>query len=97
MAVELFWPSSQTQAVSSSGVNNGSFVASPHALVLQYHWTDAARVQPYFGVGINNTQYSSANFTGGETVDRSSWGVALQVGANFPIDKNCIKGRQPRP
>jgi outer membrane protein len=88
VAVELLWVPSQTHAVTAAGVSKGSFVASPHALILQYHLTDWSRVQPYLGAGINNTQYSSANFTGGETVDRSSWGVALQVGANFPIDKN---------
>ena len=88
VAVELLWLPSQTHAVNAAGVSKGSFAASPHALVLQYHLTDWSRVQPYLGGGINNTQYSSANFTGGETVDRSSWGVALQMGANFPIDKN---------
>jgi len=88
VAVELFWPSSQTHGVTSAGTNQGGFAISPHALVLQYHLTDWARVQPYFGAGINNTQYSSANFTNNQKVDRSSWGAALQVGANFPIDKN---------
>jgi outer membrane protein len=88
VAVELLWLPSQTHAVTAAGVSKGSFAASPHALVLQYHLIDWSRVQPYLGAGINNTQYSSGNFTGGETVDRSSWGVALQVGANFPIDKN---------
>ncbi len=88
VAVELFWPASQSHAVTSSNANKGAFTASPHALVLQYHWTDWAQVQPYLGVGLNNTQYSSARFVGGQTVDRSSWGAALQAGANFPIDKN---------
>lgn len=88
VAVELLWPASQTHAVSAAGVNKGTFVVSPHALVLQYHVTDWARVQPYLGVGINNTLYSSANFTGNQTTDRSSWGAALQVGANIPVDKN---------
>jgi len=88
VAVELLWLSAQTHAVSSAGGNQGTFSESPHALVLQYHVTDWARVQPYLGAGINNTQYSSANFTGHQTVDRSSWGAALQIGANFPIDKN---------
>ena len=88
VAVELLWPSTQTHAVTAAGVNKGSFAVSPHALVLQYHLTDWPRIQPYLGAGINNTQYSSANFTGNETVDRSSWGAALQIGANFPVDKN---------
>ena len=56
--------------------------------MLQYHLKDWARVQPYLGAGINNTQYSSASFSSGQSVDRSSWGAALQIGANFPIDKN---------
>lgn len=88
VAVELLWPSPQTHAVSAAGVNKGKFVVSPHALVLQYHVTDWTLVQPYVGVGINNTQYSSANFTGSQTTDRSSWGAALQMGANFPVDKS---------
>lgn len=88
VAVELLWLPVQTHAVTSVGVKQGSFSASPHALVLQYHFTDWARVQPYFGAGINNTPYSSASFGRGQWVDRSSWGAALQIGANFPIDKH---------
>ena len=88
IAVELLWLPSQTHAVKTAAASQGTFSVSPHALVLQYHLTDWARVQPYWGAGINNTQYSSANFTGSKTVDRSSWGAALQIGANFPIDKN---------
>ena len=89
VAVELLWLPSQNQAVTSAsaGSNPGSFSVSPHALLLQYHWSDWSRVQPYLGAGINNTQYSGANFTNNQTVDRSSWGAALQVGANFPLDK----------
>lgn len=90
VAVELLWPSSQTHAVTSAGANQGAFSVSPHALVLQYHVTDWARVQPYVGAGINNTQYGSANFSSNQKVDRSSWGAALQVGVNFPIDKNWL-------
>jgi outer membrane protein len=90
VAVELLWLPAQTHAVTSSGVNKGTFAASPHALLLQYHLTDWARVQPYVGAGLNNTTYSSANFTGGQTIDRSSWGVALQVGVNVPLDKNWL-------
>ena len=88
VAVEVVWLPSQTTSVTSAGANKGSFTQSPHALVLQYHFTDWARVQPYLGAGLNNTLYSSANFSGGETVDRSSFGAALQIGANFPVDKN---------
>ena len=88
VALELLWPASQSHAVNSQGAAQGSFAISPHALVLQYHFTDGARVQPYLGAGLNNTQYSNANFTGNQKVDRSSWGAVLQLGANFPIDKN---------
>lgn len=88
VAVEVVWLPSQTTAVNSAGTRKGAFTQSPHALILQYHLTDWARVQPYLGAGLNNTLYSSANFTGGETVDRSSFGAALQIGANFPVDKN---------
>jgi outer membrane protein len=88
VAVEVVWLPSQTTAVTSAGSLKGAFTQSPHALILQYHVTDWARVQPYVGAGLNNTVYSSANFTGGETVDRSSFGAALQVGVNVPLDKN---------
>lgn len=88
VAVEVVWLPSQTTSVTSGTTRKGSFAQSPHALVLQYHLTDWARVQPYLGAGLNNTLYSSANFTGAEAVDRSSFGAALQIGANFPVDKN---------
>ena len=88
VAVELLWLPPQNHSVFLAGASQGSFAVAPHALVLQYHLLDWSRVQPYVGAGLNNTQYSSANFTGNQTVDRSSWGAALQVGVNFPIDKN---------
>lgn len=90
VAVELLWLPAQTHAVTSGGVSKGTFAVSPHALLLQYHLTDWAHVQPYVGAGLNNTPYSSANFIGGQTVDRSSWGAALQVGVNIPLDKNWL-------
>jgi len=41
------------------------------------------------GAGINYTRFSSVNLLGGAaTVDRNSWGGALQVGVDIPVAKN---------
>ena len=67
----------------------------PPTLSLQYHLKNSSSIQPYVGIGVNYTHFSSANATssletalGGDTdidID-DSWGLAGQVGADIAIN-----------
>lgn len=61
----------------------------PPTLTLQYHFSpDSPSFRPYVGAGINYTKFYDINLGGGTlTVDSSNWGGALQIGADFPINK----------
>lgn len=74
----------------------GSFKHLPPTLLAQYHFTNIPVVRPYVGVGVNFTRISDVNITipagatrGGAAIpldlSRNSFGLAGQVGADFPI------------
>ena len=59
----------------------------PWAVRLAKTLPDGA-VRPYVGAGVNYTRFYSVNLGGGTLdVDNSSWGGALQAGADIPINK----------
>ena len=43
---------------------------------------------PYVGAGLNYTRFSSVNLPAGVSIDRNSFGPALQVGVDIPLAKN---------
>lgn len=91
VAFELVLTVPQKQTVHSSvlAADIGTFKHLPPTLTLQYHFDDIAGIKPYVGAGINYTQISNINLlSGGANLDKHSWGSALQVGLDFPIDKN---------
>ena len=89
VAVELILTVPQKQTLSAGGTAIGSFKHLPPTLTAQYHFTDLGAFKPYVGAGINYTRISSVNLTvPGVTVDRNSFGPALQVGVDIPVAKN---------
>lgn len=88
VAVELIL-ATKKHGISSNGGNIGAVGLLPPTLTLQYHFApDDAAFRPYVGAGINYTRFYDIQLSGGTlTVDRNSWGAALQVGADFPISK----------
>lgn len=89
IAAELILTVPQRQTVSSGATELGTFKHLPPTLLLQYHFTDLGGYKPYVGAGINYTKISSVNILGGGvTLDSHSWGGALQVGVDIPLDKN---------
>lgn len=69
----------------------GSTKHLPPTLTVQYYplGGTAALVQPYVGVGINYTRFSSEKIAGGgELSFDSSWGAAGQVGVDLLINDN---------
>lgn len=88
LAAELILTVPQKQTVSLGGTPIGTLKHLPPTLTLQYHF-DAAGFKPYVGAGINYTRFSSVNLLGGAaTIDRNSWGGALQVGVDIPVAKD---------
>jgi outer membrane protein len=65
--------------------------ALPPTLLLQYHFTDFGPLKPYVGAGVNYTKFSSYKDQSGglnTSADKSSAGLAAQVGADYMLTKN---------
>lgn len=89
LAAELILTYPQKHDVSLDGTKIGTFKHLPPTLTLQYHFTPASQISPYVGAGINYTRISSVNLAGGTLdLENSSFGLALQAGVDFKIDKN---------
>jgi len=75
--------------ITSAGAKIGSVALLPPTLTLQYHFApDSASFRPYVGAGINYTRFYDINLlAGAATVDKSSWGGALQLGVDIPLNK----------
>ena len=88
IAAELILTYPQKHDLRSGGVNIGSLKHLPPTLLAQYHFTNFGGFKPYVGVGINYTNFSSVDLLGGAAdVKRNSWGGALQVGVDIPLNK----------
>lgn len=89
IAAELVLTVPQKQTVSSNGTAIGTLKHLPPTLTLQYHFNTTSGIKPYVGAGVNYTRFSSVNLlNGGATIDRNSWGGALQVGVDIPLSKD---------
>jgi outer membrane protein len=88
IATELILTVPQKQTVSSNGTSIGTFKHLPPTLLLQYHFTGVNGYKPYVGAGINYTDISKVSLPTGVTLDSHSWGGALQVGVDIPLDKH---------
>ena len=86
VAVELVLTVPQKHTLSSSTAVMGTLKHLPPTLMAQYHF-DVAGYKPYVGAGINYTRFSSVNI-GGPTLEKDSWGPALQVGVDIPLRGN---------
>lgn len=67
----------------------GSFKALPPTLTVQWHFLPDGQFRPYVGAGINYTNLSSVKLgnatTGPLTLDRNSFGPALQAGIDIGL------------
>jgi len=74
--------------VTSNGANIGTVKHLPPTLTVQYHFMPDQKFRPYVGAGLNYTRFYSVHLlNGAATLDKSSWGPALQVGADIEINK----------
>ncbi len=94
LAVELILTVPQRHTLYSNGGAIGSFKHLPPTLTAQYHFTDWGNFKPYVGAGVNYTRLSNVNFAPAvaaalnPSVDKNSFGLALQVGVDIPLSNN---------
>lgn len=88
IAAELVLTYPQKHDLRANGLGQiGSLKHLPPTLLAQYHFTNFGGFKPYVGAGVNYTRFSSVNLPLGATVDKNSWGPALQVGVDIPLTK----------
>ena len=89
IAAELILTYPQKHDVTVQGSKIGSLKHLPPTLTAQYHFMPDATFRPYAGVGLNYTLISSVDLTvpgvQKTDVDRSSAGLAFQVGADVKM------------
>lgn len=89
IAAELILTYPQKHDVKLDGAKIGTFKHLPPTLTVQYHFTPASKISPYVGVGVNYTNISSVKLLNGAgRLENDSFGLALQAGVDFKIDKN---------
>ena len=90
LSAELILTYPQKHDVSANGSPVGTLKHLPPTLSLQYRFIDLGlgAFTPYVGAGLNYTRFSSVNLGGGTlSVDKNSFGVSLQAGVDYAIDK----------
>ncbi|WP_395138672.1 OmpW family protein [Schlegelella aquatica] len=88
LAAELILTYSQKHDVRAGGTKIGSLKHLPPTLTVQYHFDGMGAFKPYVGAGLNYTRFSNVDLPAGVTIDKDSFGLALQVGADYEISKN---------
>jgi len=88
-AAELILTYPQKHDVRLDGANIGTFKHLPPTLTAQYHFAPDSQFSPYLGAGVNFTNISSVNLLNGAgSLEHHSWGLAVQAGVDFKLDKN---------
>ena len=94
IAAELVLTYPQKHDLRSNGAQIGSLKHLPPTLLAQYHFTNMQGFKPYLGAGVNYTRFSSVRFDSGvnaalnPSIDKNSFGWALQAGVDIPLSKN---------
>lgn len=100
IAAELILTYPQKHKVSVTQSAAGAFEAGslkelPPTLTFQYHFMPDAQFRPYVGAGFNYTRFMkvylaplNAISTGNNTIDRASFGGALQAGFDVKVGAN---------
>ena len=89
LSAELVLTYPQKHDVYLDGSNIGTFKHLPPTLSAQYHFVPNADINPYLGLGVNYTNISQVHLLGGNGgLESGSFGLSLQAGVDFKIDKN---------
>ena len=88
IAAELILTYPQKHNVKLNGSVIGSVKHLPPTLTVQYHFMpDSTAFRPYVGAGVNYTNFTAVDLPSGLNLDRGSWGLAFQAGADIPLAK----------
>lgn len=88
-AAELMLTYPQKHDVLLDGKSIGTMKHLPPTLLAQYHFMPEAQIRPYVGAGLNYTTLSDVRLLNGAAgLEHKSFGLALQAGADFMLDKN---------
>jgi outer membrane protein len=87
IAAELILTYPQKHDAMLDGTKIGTFKHLPPTLLAQYHFMPESQFSPYLGAGVNYTNISSVNMPG-FSLEHKSFGLALQAGIDYKIDKN---------
>lgn len=87
IAAELILTVPQKHTLSAGAAAIGSLKHLPPTLLVQYHFNTTG-IKPYVGAGLNYTRFSSVKLPVGVDIDRNSFGPALQIGVDIPLQKN---------
>ncbi|WP_137939187.1 OmpW family outer membrane protein [Chitinivorax sp. B] len=75
--------------VTLNGQGIGKVSHLPPTVTVQYHFLPEATVRPYVGAGLNYTRFYNIKLADGTlTVDKNSFGGALQAGVDFKVGQN---------
>ncbi|NDI85510.1 OmpW/AlkL family protein [Undibacterium crateris] len=89
ISAELILTYPQKHDVELAGKNIGHFKHLPPTLTAKYHFAPEAQFSPYVGAGVNYTRISDVNLLNGAAdLEKSSFGLALQAGIDYKLDKN---------
>jgi len=87
IAAELILTYPQKQDVKADGSKIGTLKHLPPVLTVQYHFDQVNGFKPYVGAGLNYTRFSSVDLPAGLSIDKNSFGFALQAGVDYEISK----------
>lgn len=86
VGVELILATTRHE-VSLNGSSLGKVSVLPPTVTLQYHFNPDSTFKPYVGAGLNYTRFYDVGLASGMTVDKNSWGGAMQAGLDIALDK----------
>lgn len=91
VGVELILGTSK-HSVTASGSEIATVKVLPPTLTAQYHLNPQGQFRPYVGAGINYTRFYGFKDKSGLklSVDKNSFGPALQVGMDMPLTKDVF-------
>lgn len=78
----------QRHEVSLNGASLGKLNHLPPTLMVQYHFNPTPTIKPYIGAGLNYTTFYNVDLAPGLTVDKHSFGGALQAGVDIAVTQN---------
>lgn len=88
LAAELILTYPQKHDVDLNGAGIGSIKHLPPTLLLQYHFMPQNKFKPYVGAGLNYTRLTSVDVPSGVSVDRNSFGLAVQAGFDYKLTRH---------